>query len=196
VALACITFALCCLPLAADGGNLVFYDPDLDFSMGLLAYSIPGSPLTIHPGPFAAGYFSLRNPILVNYFNLNNVYNILEAGLAINRMDYMGSESLLLTAPILVDFAYRIRFGERFAMLPFVGSGIFLIDTVVEGGSDPPLQVYPVLKTGVELRYRLKSGVWLKLKGDYGVMFVNDDPNVPDGYAQFLRIRFPVPFIP
>jgi hypothetical protein len=146
-----------------------------------------------HPGPFVCGYFSLQNPLMVNYLNINNLYNIVEAGMAVNPFDRGPEEGLLLTFPATVDFAYRVRLGERFSLLPFVGTGVNLLKVF---DSEDPLKVYPVVKTGLELRYRTARGASLKLKLDYGIVFVDDAEEVPEGYMHFFRVRFPAPFIP
>ncbi len=195
-----LLFALSPLAPAPAHADLVFYDPDLDISMGMLAYDIPGlqvlpENMRVHtqPGPFVGGYFSLQNPLLVNYLHIHNLYNIVEAGIAVNRYERGPETGLLLSFPVAVDFAYRIRLGERFSLLPFVGTGVTLLKVY---DSEDPLRVYPLVKTGLELRYRTAGGSSLKLKLDYGIMFVDDLEEVPEGYMQFLRVRLPVPFIP
>ena len=188
------------LPGGRAEADLVFYDPDLDISMGMLAYDIPGLEVLpesmrvyTRPGPFVGGYFSLQNPLMVNHLHIHSLYNIFEAGMAVNRYERGSESGLLLSFPASVDFAYRIRMGERFSAFPFVSTGITLVKVY---DSEDPLEVYPLVKAGLELRYRTAGGASLKLKLDYGIMFITDLEEIPEGYMQFLRVRFPVPFIP
>jgi hypothetical protein len=200
VCLAIAAAAFLVAPPAARS-DLVFYDPDFDISMGLLTFqNIEGT--DIQPVVYFGGYFSMKNPIFVNSFNVDNIYNIIEAGFGFTDISFddgSGStqKELLLTVPFFVDFAYRLRLSERFSLFPFVGSGFVLTDVMERSGvsesSDTKAEINPVIKTGIEFRYLTTRRNALKLKIDYGLLFIED---VPDGYIEFVKIRFPFPFIP
>jgi len=172
--------------------NIVLYDPDIDISMGMLYYISAGDDdmPKILPGPYIGGYFSLKSPVFTNYFDIECIYNIVEVGICVNEM---GDErDLLLTIPLHIDFAYKIRISEKFSFSPFLGTGFSI--TYFRGESeDGSFNLHPVIKIGLELKYKILQHSSLKMKLDYGLII---DDRAEREYIRFLKLKFPVPFIP
>ncbi len=188
--------ALPVLLLFSGGGafsDVLAYDPEIDISLGTFSYLMGGeqNAPNIKTGPYLGGYLSMKSPIFTYFFNSENVYNIFEAGFSVNEIEEQSAKFYLVNVPISVDFAYRIPVLPKFSILPFVGVGLGLSFNSGGGNDGPPL--YTFIKTGVEIRYLLWDETHLRVKVDYGIAFVNE---VESGIIPFLRVRFPIPFIP
>jgi len=188
--------ALAFLLLFPGGGafsDILAYDPEVDISLGTFSYLMgeeQNAP-SIKTGPYLGGYLSMKSPIFTYFFNSENVYNIFEAGFSVNEIEEQSSTYYLVNIPISVDFAYRIPVLPKFSILPFVGVGLGLSFNSGGGNTGPP--IYTFIKTGVEIRYLMWKDTHLKVKVDYGIAFVNETET---GFVPFLRVRFPIPFIP
>ena len=97
----------------------------------------------------------------------------------------------IINVPVSVDFAYKFELFPKFSILPFVGLGVGL--NFSSRGPEEGFPLYPFIKTGVELRYLMWEDTHLRFKIDYGIAFVSEDET---GFVPFLRVRFPIPFIP
>lgn len=178
------------MPAFAD---ILTYDPEIDMVLG--TFSFFGGPEKNMPpiktGPYLGGYLSMKSPIFTYFFNTENVYNFFEVGCSVNEIEEQYGSSYIVNVPISVDFAYKIPILPKFSILPFVGFGLGLNFGPRQEGEGLPL--YPFIKTGIELRYLMWKGTHMRVKVDYGVAFVNE---VETGVIPFLRVRFPIPFIP
>ena len=187
-----VSLLFTCLP-AASHADIIAYDPELDIVLGTFSYLTGDEPDApdFRTGPYIGGYLSMKSPIFVYFFDTENVYNIFEAGFAVNEIVESGKSYYMVNIPVSVDFAYRIPLFSRFSVLPFVGLGLGLSLGMAGGDDGPP--IYPFFKTGVELRYLLWDGTHMRIKIDYGVALVNE---VETGVIPFLRVRIPIPFLP
>ncbi|UCB46851.1 MAG: hypothetical protein JSV25_05370 [Spirochaetota bacterium] len=169
------------------------YDPELDVALGMLGYfqgdgeNVP----SIKPGPYIGAYLSMKSPIFVYFFNSENVYNMFEAGVAVNEIKEQVGSSYIVNIPVSVDFAYSFEAFPKFSILPFVGFGVGL--NLSSRGSGESFPLYPFVKTGFELRYLLWEDTHLRFKLDYGIAFISE---VETGFIPFLKVRFPLPFLP
>ncbi|MBN2322607.1 MAG: hypothetical protein JXQ30_02635 [Spirochaetes bacterium] len=178
---------------SASSADIIAYDPELDIAFGTFSYLMDDEPHMpdFRTGLYLGGYLSMKSPIFVYFFEAENVYNIFEAGFAVNEIVEPDRSFYMVNIPVSVDFAYRIPLFSRFSVLPFVGLGLGLSIGTGREGEGPP--IYPFFKTGVELRYLLWDGTHMRIKIDYGVALVNE---VEAGVMPFLRVRIPIPFIP
>ena len=176
-----------------SSAEITSYDPELDIALGTFSYLIEDMPHMpdFRTGPYIGGYLSMKSPIFVTFFDTENVYNFFEAGFAINELVEENGSFYMVNIPFSVDFAYRVPLFDRFSILPFIGLGLGLSFGTHEGGSGPP--IYLFFKTGLELRYLLWDGTHMRAKIDYGVALVDE---IESGVMPFLRVRFPIPFIP
>lgn len=180
-------------PCIRSFADILEYDPEVDISLGTFSF-LGGDDQNapdIQTGPYLGGYVSMKSPIFTYFFGSENVYNIFEAGLSVNEIRDQYGSIYMVTIPASVDFAYRITVLPKFSILPFVGLGLGF--TVNTGQQEEGPTLYPFIKTGVEIRYLLWEGTHLRFKVDYGIAFVNQ---VETGFIPFLRVRFPIPFIP
>jgi hypothetical protein len=186
--------------LPADSrADIILYDPQVDISMSIYypLFNEGDIAPNIRPGIYFGGYFSRRSRFFSDYFNSERVYTIFEAGVAVNPIE--NEDSLFITIPLHVNFAYRIGRGSKFSFLPFVGTGLNI--TYNDYLSNPQYNeifrdrpyLGAVLALGFELRWPILKRSALRVKVDYGLVF---DGRVTSGYTQFLRIRLPLPFIP
>ena len=181
------------LPVIGAFGDILEYDPEVDISLGTFSYLMGNSDNApdIMTGPYIGGYLSMKSPIFTYFFNSENVYNFFEVGCAVNEVRDQYGSFYIVNIPLSVDFAYRISVFPKFSILPFVGVGMgFSFGTGIDEGGPP---VYPFVKTGIEIRYMMWKGTHLRMKVDYGLALVNE---VETGFIPFLRVRFPIPFIP
>jgi len=188
-----LSLLLPCVPPVSHA-DIIAYDPEIDVVLGTFSYLTGDEPNmpNFRTGPYFGGYLSMKSPIFVYFFDTENVYNIFEAGFAVNEIQEPDKSYYSVNIPVSVDFAYRIPLFDRFSILPFVGLGLGLsLGTAREEDGPPPL--YPFFKTGVELRYLLWDGTHMRIKIDYGVALVNE---LETGVLPFLRVRIPIPFIP
>ena len=180
-------------PLQGAFADLLEYDPEVDISLGTFSYFLgedQNGP-NIKTGPYLGGYLSMKSPIFSYFFSSENVYNIFEAGFSLNEIEEPSDKYYLLNFPFSVDFAYGISVSPKFSILPFVGAGFGAIVNTRYGAEGVPL--YTFVKTGVEIRYLMWDKTHLRVKIDYGISFINE---VETGFVPFLRVRFPIPFIP
>jgi hypothetical protein len=180
------------LPSIAQS-DILEYDPELDMALGIFDFFTgegTNAPV-IKPGPYFGAYLSMKSPIFTYFFNSENIYNIFELGCAVNEMKEEFGSFYMVNVPLSVDFAYNLDLFPKFAILPFVGFGVGLIFNPHEPAGGVPL--YPFIKTGVEIRYLMWKGTHLRFKIDYGIAFVNE---AEEGFVPFLKVRFPIPFIP
>jgi len=155
-------------------GDIIFYDPDVDISVGLFNYFINADDITpdIKPGIYVGAYLSLKSPFFSDFFNTERLYSIFEAGVALS--DIENESASFITIPLHVDLAYRMRIRPKLHLLPFIGTGLHI--------------------TYNELRWGAYKNTTIKLvKLNYGLIF---DGRVQSGYVQYLQLRFPIPFIP
>jgi hypothetical protein len=172
-------------------GALSDYEPDIDVSAGTFNYFFnegDGAP-DIATGVFFSGYLSMKSPFFTFFFNTKNFYSTYEAGVAYNRV--RSDEYYVLSIPATVDLSYRIPLSRRLSVYPFVGTGLDAVDNRYNGTDN--WNFYLLFDGGLEFKYGLWRDTYLKLKVTYGVVFVD---TLTSGYAYFLRVRFPVPFIP
>jgi hypothetical protein len=190
--LAAISLLLPCVP-SVSHADIIAYDPELDIVLGTFSYLTGDGPNMpdFRTGPYFGGYLSMKSPIFVYFFDTENVYNIFEAGFAVNEIVEPDKSYYIINIPVSVDFAYCIPLFSKFSVLPFVGLGLGLSIGTAREGEGPP--IYPFFKTGVELRYLLWDGTHMRIKIDYGVALVNE---IETGAMPFLRVRIPIPFIP
>jgi hypothetical protein len=181
-------------------GDIIFYDPDVDISVGLFNYFINADDITpdIKPGIYVGAYLSLKSPFFSDFFNTERLYSIFEAGVALS--DIENESASFITIPLHVDLAYRMRIRPKLHLLPFIGTGLHItynefLDNPAysENFKDRPF-VSPIIGTGFELRWGAYKNTTIKLvKLNYGLIF---DGRVQSGYVQYLQLRFPIPFIP
>lgn len=175
-------------------------DRDVDISMGTFNYffnkndieleKIQGGSLPeIGTGIFVGGYISSRNRLLAFFFKTDKLYTIYEAGLAINYIN--NEDSYILSFPLTADLAYKIPLSRKLALFPYAGTGFDFIRS--ENNDEATWQLYYLIETGFEVKYSLWSNTKLKMRATYGVLFIDQ---VESGYMHFLKIRFPIPFIP
>jgi hypothetical protein len=173
--------------------DILEYDPELDIALGMFDYftgegaNVPA----IKPGPYLGAYLSMKSPIFAYFFDSENIYNIFELGCAVNEINEEFGSFYIVNIPLSVDFAYSLNLFPKFSILPFVGFGFGL--NIFSGEHDAGIPLYPFIKTGVEIRYLMWKGTHLRFKIDYGIAFVNE---AESGFVPFLRVRFPIPFIP
>ncbi len=176
--------------------SLIFYDPDFDISMGSISYfagSGENNPV-ISPGIYFGGYLGMKSPLFANYFKTQRIYNIFEVGLALNEITMdpdSGDRELLITVPLLIDFAYRLNITKKFLFLPFAGMGFSF--THIPHISENSTNISPLITVGAQLKYLITDTTSLKLQFDYGIAL---DNRTDSGIIQFIKVRFPVPFIP
>jgi len=186
------------LPLKARA-DLILYDPEVDVSMSLYRPLFTKGDVApeIGTGLYFGGYFSRKSRFFTDYFNAERIYTIFETGIAINPIE--DEDVSFITIPLHVNFAYRIGLGEKFSLLPFLGTGLQI--TYNDYLSDPAYnEIFKdrpyagvLVSTGFELRWRIMKRSTLRLKFDYGIVF---DGRLESGYVQYLQLRLPVPFIP
>lgn len=178
-------------------GAIFDYDPDIDISMGMYDYfytsydlKTQGSSLAeIKPGIYFGGYMGLRSPLFTFFFNSSNIYTTYEAGIALNRV---GQSDYYISIPLIVDLGYSFSFfKKKVAIYPFVGTGFNIVKSA--HNNETLWQVYLLADTGLEIKYYAWENTALKVKVSYGIMFINE---IESGFIQFLKVRFPVPFIP
>ncbi len=176
--------------------SLIFYDPDFDISMSYLGYFAKegeNSP-DIRPGIYFGGYLSMKSPLFANYFRTQRIYNIFEAGAALNEITIdtsTGDRDLLITVPILVDFAYKLNVTKKLLFFPFIGTGFSF--THIPNIDENSTNLSPLMTVGAQLKYLVNDRTSLKVKFDYGIAL---DNRTESGVIQFIKVRFPVPFIP
>lgn len=165
-------------------------DPDIDISLGNWDYHIPEQEDVepLRSGLYLGGYFSSRSRIFSYFFNSQNIYTIYETGISLNRID--DSRDYLLSIPLLIDFAYRLRIVKRLYFQPLLGTGFIIM---YSEGNEGGFRLCPLIKTGYEIRYQLWENTYVKFKFDFGVVF---DNKVQGGTLSFIRLKFPIPFIP
>ena len=191
-----IFLLLACGFCALDGGRpalgaLSDYNPDIDVSAGTFNYlfnegdDVPD----MGTGIFFSGYLSMKSPLFTFFFNSKNIYSTYEAGLVYNEAK--SQDVYLISIPATVELSYRIPLFRRWSIHPFVGTGL---DTVRgPGNGAAEWDVYYLLDGGLEIKYGLWQDTFLKLKITYGMVFVD---SLTSGYAHYIRVRLPVPFIP
>jgi len=176
--------------------SLIFYDPDFDISMSCLSYFSgegENNP-DIRPGIYFGGYLSMKSPLFANYFKTLRIYNIFEAGVALNEITIdtgTGDRELLISVPLVVDFAYRLNITKKLLFFPFIGAGFTF--THIPNIDENSTNFSPLMTVGAELKYVVTDTTSLKIKFDYGIAL---DNRTESGIIQFIKVRFPVPFIP
>jgi hypothetical protein len=172
-------------------GAVSDYEPDIDVSVGTFNYlfnegdSVPD----IGTGMFFSGYLSMKSPLFTFFFNTKNIYSTYEAGFVYNKG--VSDDVYLISIPATVELSYRIPLSRRFSLHPFVGTGIDTVKSPDDGNVD--WNVYYLLDGGLEIKYKIWQDTFLKLKFTYGMVFVD---SLTSGYAHYIKVRFPVPFIP
>jgi hypothetical protein len=179
-------------------GAFTDYDPEIDISLGLINYMYTPidleSPTADLPeigmGLYGGGYLGLKSPLFTFFFNTENIYTTYEAGLAFNRL---GAGDLLISVPLVVDLSYRLSLFRRkkFALQPFAGTGVDMIGS--NRDNTFVWQIHYLVNAGLEIRYVAWDNTTLKIKASYGIIFVDD---LESGFMHFIKVRFPVPFIP
>jgi hypothetical protein len=173
-------------------GGIANYEPDVDISMGTYNYFFNSgdSNPNLKTGVYFGGYLGMKSPLFSFFFNAQNFYSMYESGVAINNVE--NNDDFILTIPFVYDLSYRIRLfkKKKLTLKPFIGTGFNLVRFDTNGGN---WDLYYLLDTGFEVQYPIWRKTNLKLKINYGIMFVD---TVDSGYVHFLRVRFPVPFIP
>jgi hypothetical protein len=172
-------------------GAVSDYDPDIDVSAGTFNYFFndgDGAP-SIRTGIFFSGYLSMKSPLFTFFFNTKNIYSTYEAGLAYNTVE--SGSYYVISIPATVELSYRIPVFKRLSVYPFVGTGLDTVNNLYNGMNN--WNFYYLFDGGLEIKYSLWQDTFLKLKVTYGVVFVD---TLASGYAHFIRVRFPVPFIP
>ncbi len=178
-------------------GAIVTYDRDIDISMGTYNYfynkydreADEGSLPDIKTGIYFGAYISSKSRLFTFFFNTRNIYSIYEAGFALNRI---GNEKhYILSIPFTYDLAYKIPLFKKAALYPFAGTGFDLIR--VMDNEKVHWELHYLLESGLEVKYLIWKDTFLKLRVSYGIMFVNQ---IESGFMHFLKVRFPVPFIP
>ena len=179
-------------------GAFTDYDPEIDISVGILNYMYTpmdlDSPTANLPelkmGLYGGGYLGLKSPLFTFFFNSENMYTTYEAGVAVNQI---GASDYFISVPLIVDLSYRISLFKRkkFALQPFVGSGFDVVRSSENNTSF--WQVHYLVNAGIEIKYFAWDNTSLKIKASYGIIFVDD---LESGFMHFIKIRFPVPFIP
>jgi hypothetical protein len=174
------------------------YDPEIDISVGLLNYMYTPldlkSPTANLPelgmGLYAGGYLGLKSPLFTFFFNSQNIRTTYEAGVAFNQI---GAGNYFISIPLIVDLSYRISLfkKKKFALQPFVGSGFDVVRS--SENNDSFWQVHYLVNAGLEIKYFAWDNTSLKIKASYGIIFVDD---LESGFMHFIKVRFPVPFIP
>jgi hypothetical protein len=172
-------------------GAVSDYEPDIDVSAGTFNYFFnegDDAP-DIGTGVFFSGYLSMKSPLFTFFFNTKNIYSTYEAGFACNRV---GNEGYyVISIPATVELSCRIPLSRRVSLHPFVGTGLDTVNSRYNGMDN--WNLYYLFDGGLEVKYSLWRDTFLKLKVTYGIVFVD---TLTSGYAHFLRVRFPVPFIP
>ena len=179
-------------------GAFTDYDPEIDISVGFINYMYTPidreSPTADLPelgmGLYGGGYLGLRSPLFTFFFNAKNIYTTYETGIGFNQF---GGSGYLISIPLIADLSYRFSFFKKknFALQPFVGTGFDLIGSNVDDKSI--WQVHYLVNAGLEIRYIAWENTVLKIKASYGIIFVDD---LESGFMHFIKIKFPVPFIP
>jgi hypothetical protein len=184
---------------AAAGADLTLYDPEVDVSLSIHRPIFNQGDIApdIRTGLYFGGYFSMKSPFFTDYFNTKRVYTLFEAGLALNPIE--NESALFITIPLHVSFGYRIGLGPKFALIPFVGTGLHITynDYLADSDYNEIFKDRPhasgVISGGLELRWTMMKSSVFRVKFDYGIVFEN---RVESGYTQYLQVRLPIPFIP
>lgn len=179
------------------GGAIFDYSPDIDISMGMYDYFYTPNDLEAHgddlaeikPGIYFGGYLGLKSPLFTFFFDSSNIYTTYEAGIALNRV---GQSNYYISIPLIVDLGYSFSiFKKKVVIYPFVGTGLNIVKSTYN--NETLWQVHILADTGIEIKYLTRENTALKVKVSYGIMFVDE---IESGFIQFLKVRFPVPFIP
>jgi len=173
-------------------GDIISYDPEVDISLGTFSYltSSESNISYIKTGPYFGGYLSMKSPIFTYFFNSQNIYNIFELGFSVNELVSENQSFYIVSIPFSVDFAYKIQLFPKFSIYPLVGVGF---STTLGGNYENQVPIYPFIKTGIEIKFLIWKDTNLKIKVDYGIAFVDI---IETGFLQFIKVRFPIPFIP
>ena len=193
-----LTTACLWLIPGAGFGAFTDYDPEIDISVGVINYMYTpmdlASPTANLPelsmGLYGGGYLGLKSPLFTFFFNADNMYTTYEAGVAYNQI---GTSGYFISVPLTVDLAYRISLfkKKKFALQPFVGTGFDVI--ISSENNNSFLQAHYLVNAGLEIKYFAWGDTPLKIKASYGVIFVDD---LESGFMHFIKVRFPVPFLP
>jgi hypothetical protein len=182
--------------IALDGGRPALgavsdYEADFDVSAGTFNYlfnkgdEVPD----MGTGVFFSAYLSMKSPLFTFFFNTKNVYSTYEAGVVYNEA--VSEDVYLVSIPATVELSYRIPLSRRWSIHPFVGTGLDTVKNPDDGGGK--WNLYYLLDGGLEIKYGMWKDTYLKLKVTYGMVFVD---SLTSGYAHYIRVRLPVPFIP
>ena len=179
-------------------GAITDYDPEIDISVGIMNYMYTprdlASPTADLPelkmGLYGGGYLGLKSPLFTFFFNSKNMYTTYEVGIAVNQT---GASNYFIPFPLIVDLSYRISLfkKKKFALQPFIGSGFDVIRS--SENNTTSWQIHPLVNVGLEIKYFAWDDTSLKIKASYGILFMDD---LESGFLQFIKVRFPVPFIP
>ena len=183
---------------AALLGAITDYDPEIDISVGIINYMYTPMDLAssttdlpnLKMGYYGGGYLGLKSPLFTFFFNSENVYTTYEAGVAINQI---GDSNYFISIPVTIDLSYRFSLfkKKKFLLQPFIGSGVDVIRSSKNNTAN--WQVHYLVDAGLEIKYFAWKDTSLKIKASYGVIFVDD---LDSGFMHFIKVRFPVPFIP
>lgn len=179
-------------------GAITDYDPEIDISVGIMNYMYTPTDLAsptanlpkLKMGLYGGAYLGLKSPLFTFFFNSKNMYTTYEAGVAVNQI---GANNYFISIPLTIDLSYRISLfkKKKFALQPFIGSGFDVIRS--NENNTTSWQVHYLINAGLEIKYFAWDDTSLKIKASYGILFVDD---LESGFLQFIKVRFPVPFIP
>lgn len=171
--------------------SLSSLNPDYDVAIGSFSYlfNAQDSPPPIKTGLYMGAYMNMKSPFFTFFFNAKNLYSTYEAGIALNRIDV--EDFYAISFPLTLDLSYRIPIFRRFAVFPFFGTGLDLLNMRYD--REDHLSLYYFFDTGLELKYEVWKDTYIKIKATYGIIFVE---SARSGYVHFIKLRFPLPFIP
>jgi len=172
-------------------GDIAQYDTDIDISVSTFNYMFKESDniTDIKTGLYFGLYLSFKSPIFINYFDLENIYNVIELGSSFNEIN--STSNYIVSFPLFFDFAYKIAFLKKLSFFPSFGLGF---NTVINNDKEHDImRIDTLVKSGIELKYLVWEETYLKLKLDYGIFF---DNTLNSGMGYFLKIRIPFIFLP
>ena len=164
------------------------YNPDIDIALGDCFLIIHENENFTVSGLYIGALYLMESPLIKNLFSTTRFYGIYNFGTVFINGE---NNRTILFLPIFIDIGYKFQLFKRFEILPFAGWGLGVIP------NDYPeinRSIMLSVNAGILIRFRLWSTAYLKLIVEYGTIFGNQFPD--RGYANYMRIVYPIPFIP
>ena len=177
------------VPLLLEA-SIYEYNPDIDVSFGNYYLIIHDNGNFIVNGSYMGVLYLMESPLLKNLFSTNRFYSIYNFGITFFN-DENNNNNTIIFLPFSINIGYKLQFLKKFELFPFAGWGLGIIPADY---SQIKKSALLSINIGFLIRYRLWNTTYLKLRLEYGTIFGNQFPD--KGYANYLRIVYPIPFIP